>query len=222
MLANWKQNFYGWNAADFGWGADRIQNILWRIQNGELDGVNPKVIVILAGTNNVGNRPGGDGKVADILNGFDAMIATCREKAPAAKILLTAIFPRNDNPAVLPEIGRINDGLAKLADGKSIYFVNVNDKLADANGRLLGEMTVDGLHPTAKGYQVWADGLQPILTELLGPRAETDHAPPATGDPSISPRRRGIETTKASGSIICVSKSALFCSMETPLGARHG
>ncbi len=124
---------YGWNAADFGWGADRLQNILWRIQNGELDGVNPKVIVILAGTNNVGNRPGSDEKIADILKGFDALIATCREKAPSARIILTAIFPRNDNPAVLPEIRRINDQLAKLADGQTIFYINVNDKLADAN-----------------------------------------------------------------------------------------
>src|SRR5277367_885759 len=69
LLANWKQNFFGWNAADFGWGADTIQNILWRLDNGELDGVNPKVIVLLAGTNNVGNTVprGGDAeKVADI------------------------------------------------------------------------------------------------------------------------------------------------------------
>jgi lysophospholipase L1-like esterase len=184
MMANWKQNFYGWNAADFGWGADRLQNILWRIQNGELDGVNPKVIIILAGTNNVGNHPGTDAQVADILKGFDALIATCREKAPSAKIILTAVFPRNDNPAVLPEIRRINDELAKLADGNTIYFVNVSDKLADANGKLLAGMTVDGLHPTVQGYQIWADGLRPILTQLLGPRAPTDHAPPPTGDPS--------------------------------------
>jgi lysophospholipase L1-like esterase len=184
MLANWKQNFYGWNAADFGWGADRLQNILWRIQNGELDGVNPKVIVILAGTNNVGNRLGGDKKVADILKGFDALIATCREKAPSARIILTAIFPRNDNPAVLPEIRRINDELAKSADGKMIFYLNVNDKLADANGKLFDGMTVDRLHPTVKGYQIWADGLRPILTQLLGRPAQTDHAPPPTGDPS--------------------------------------
>ena len=56
LLENWKQNFFGWNAADFGWGADRVENILWRLENGELDGVNPRVIVLLAGTNNVGNR----------------------------------------------------------------------------------------------------------------------------------------------------------------------
>ena len=57
LLANWKENFFGWNAGDFGWGADTTQNILWRLNNGELDGVNPKVIVLLAGTNNVGNGP---------------------------------------------------------------------------------------------------------------------------------------------------------------------
>ena len=86
MLANWKQNFFGWNAANFGWGADRIQNILWRIQNGELEGVKPKVIVILAGTNNVGNQPAdadkAGAKIADIVNGMRTLIDTCREKAP--------------------------------------------------------------------------------------------------------------------------------------------
>jgi lysophospholipase L1-like esterase len=185
-LENWKQNFYGWNAGNFGWGADGIQNMLWRIQNGELEGVHPKVIVILGGTNNVGNKPGNEEKVADILAGSKALIDTCREKAPGAKIILTAIFPRNDNLAVLPEIQKINDGLSKLADGKTIYYVNVNDKLAGPDGVLFDGMTIDKLHLSPKGYQVWADGLRPLLTELLGPRAQTDHAPPATGDPSVA------------------------------------
>ena len=185
-LENWKQNFYGWNAGNFGWGADGIQNILWRIENGELDGVHPKVIVILAGTNNIGNSPGGEEKVADILAGFRALIDTCREKAPEAKLVLTAIFPRNDNLAVLPEIQKVNEGLSQLADGKTIYYLNVNDKLANADGVLFDGMTIDKLHPTVKGYQVWADGLRPLLTELLGPRAATDHAPPPTGDPSVA------------------------------------
>jgi lysophospholipase L1-like esterase len=188
LLANWRQNFHGWNAGNFGWGGDRIQNILWRVENGELQGVNPKVIVIQAGTNNIGTRPGGDAKVRDILKGFDALIAACRQKAPDAKIVLIAIFPRNDNLAVLPEIRQINEALAKRADGQSILYLNVNDKLADENGRLFEAMTVDGLHLSVKGYQVWADGLHPILTKLLGPRAETDHAPPPTGDPSVTNR----------------------------------
>lgn len=191
MLANWKQNFYGWNAGNFGWGADSIQNILWRVQNGELDGVHPKVIVILAGTNNIGNRPAStpqaaDEKVADIVKGIGALIATCHEKAPKAKIILTAIFPRNDNPAVLTEIRRVNEGIRKLADGKTIFYLNVNDKLANPEGILFDGMTIDKLHLSVQGYQVWADGLRPLLTKFLGPKASTDHAPPPTGDPSAT------------------------------------
>ena len=188
FLANWKSNFFGWNAADFGWGADRVEHMLWRVENGELDGVNPKVIVILAGTNNVGREPGGDEKVADITRGLRALVALCQRKAPNATIIVTGIFPRADNPATVTEINReirrINDGLAGLADGKRVRYVNVNDQLTDRDGRLLDGMMVDALHPTVRGYQIWADALKPILTELLGPPASVDHAPPPTGDPS--------------------------------------
>jgi lysophospholipase L1-like esterase len=196
LLANWKENFFGWNAADFGWGADRTENILWRLENGELDGVNPKVIVILAGTNNVGGNPGEAGKVAEITRGLAGIVHTCRQKAPAATIILTAIFPRNDNMAVMPEIDAINANLARLADGRNVRFLNVNDKLADKDGRLLDGMmnARDKLHPTLQGYQVWADALKPILRELLGPPASTDHAPLPTGDPSAAGRGRGART----------------------------
>jgi lysophospholipase L1-like esterase len=186
FLENWKQNFFGWNAADFGWGADTTQNILWRLENGELDGVNPKVIVILAGTNNVGRQPPDDAKIADITRGLKAIVDRCREKAPAATIILTAIFPRNDNIAVMPGINRINENIARFADGKKVRFLNVNDRLADKDGLLFDGMMGDRLHPTLKGYQVWAEGLKPILTELLGPPAATDQAPPPTGDPSAA------------------------------------
>jgi len=188
LLANWTQNFFGWNAADFGWGADRIQNILWRLDNGELDGVNPKVIVLLAGTNNVGNTvpAGGDeSKVSDIAKGIRAVLDVMRAKAPAATIILTGIFPRNDNIAVMPTIDAINRSLSGFADGKTVRYLDINNKLADRNGKLFdGMMNADKLHPAIKGYQVWADALKPIFTELLGPRATADYAPPATGDPS--------------------------------------
>jgi lysophospholipase L1-like esterase len=184
-LANWNTNFFGWNAADFGWGADQIQNILWRLENGELDGVNPKIIVLLAGINNVGAWPGDNAKVEDITRGIKAVLNVCQQKAPSATIILTAIFPRNDNMAVVPEINKINENLAQLADGKKIRFLNVNDKLADKDGKQFdGMMNADKLHPALKGYQVWADGLKPIFTELLGLPAKADHAPPPTGDPS--------------------------------------
>jgi lysophospholipase L1-like esterase len=191
LLANWKQNFFGWNAGDFGWGADQTQNILWRLQNGELDEVNPKVVVLLAGTNNLGGRSAqGDleAKADDITRGLQAIVQVVRAKAPAATILVMGIFPRNDNMALMPVIDRINTNLSKFADGRQVRYLNINDKLAGPDGRLLDGMmnANDKLHPNVKGYQVWADALQPVLTELLGPRAAVDHAPPPTGDPSAA------------------------------------
>ena len=189
FLANWKHNFFGWNAANFGWGADSVQNILWRLKNGELDGVHPKIIVLLAGTNNVGNpfpAVGTDEKAADITKGIRAVLDIMREKAPGAIIVLMGIFPRNDNMALMPLIDKINTNLAALADGSKIRYLNINDKLADKDGRLFDGMAhpVDKLHLALKGYQVWADALKPIFNELLGPPAAEDNAPSPTGDPS--------------------------------------
>ena len=191
LLANWRQNLFGWNAADFGWGGDRTQNILWRLENGELDGVNPKVVVLLAGTNNVSDlaAPGGVGeRAADATRGVQAIVHAIQEKAPAATIVVMGIFPRNDNMAFMPIIDKINLNLSKLADGQKIRYLNINGKLADRDGRLFDGMmnAEDKLHPIVRGYQVWADALKPVLTELLGPPAAVDHAPPATGDPSAA------------------------------------
>ena len=194
LLANWKQNFFGWNAADFGWGADRTQNILWRLENGELDGVNPKIVVLLAGTNNVGDltSPGeAPAKAEDIMRGLQAIVHVIQEKAPATTIILTGIFPRNDPSdkiAFMPLIGRINSNLSALADGQKIRYLNINDRLASSEGKLFdGMMNEDKLHPTVKAYQMWAEALKPVLTSLLGPPAVVDHAPAPTGDPA-SPR----------------------------------
>jgi lysophospholipase L1-like esterase len=185
---NWRQNFFGWNAANFGWGGDTTQNILWRLENGELDNVNPKIIVLLAGTNNVGKQSptaDPDPRVEDIPKGIKAILDLCRQKAPGAKIILMGIFPRNDNSEVLPIIEKINKKISKFANGKKIRFVNVTRKLADKNGKLIEGMTVpDGLHLDLKGYQVWADELKPIFKKLLGSPAKEDFAPPPTGDPS--------------------------------------
>ncbi len=106
--------------------------------------------------------------------------------APAATIIATAIFPRNDSMAAMPIIDGVNANLAKMADGKKLRYLNINSKLADADGKLFDGVlnASDKLHPTLKGYQIWADALKPIFTELLGPPAKEDHAPPPTGDPS--------------------------------------
>jgi cephalosporin-C deacetylase len=188
FLANWNQNFFGWNAADFGWGGDTIQNILWRLNNGELDDVNPKIIVLLAGTNNVGHAtPQGDddARITSVTEGIRAILNVCQSKAPGASIVLMGITPRNDNMAVMPTIDRINENIAKLADGRKIRYLNINNKLADKDGKLFDDMTgPDKLHLAIKGYQIWADALKPIFTDLLGPQAKVDTAPPPTGDPS--------------------------------------
>ena len=191
LLANWKQNFFGWNAADFGWGADRTQNILWRLENDELEGVNPKVVVLLAGTNNVGNpsvRGDAEARADDVTRGLQAIVRAIQTKAPAATIVVMGIFPRNDNMALMPLIDRINGNMSRFADGRKVRYLNINDKLAGGDGRLLGGMmdAKDKLHPTVMAYQVWADALKPLLTELLGPRDAVDHAPPPTGDPGAS------------------------------------
>jgi len=190
LLANWNANFFGWNAANFGWGADRTEHILWRLEHGELDGVNPKVIVLLAGTNNVGTEPRDERAIEEISRGVKKIVDICRRKAPGASIVLTAIFPRNDNMAVVPTIDRINMKLAGFADGKHVRFLTINNRLADSEGRVFdGVLNArDKLHPTLEGYQIWADALKPIFRELLGPPATTDLAPPPTGDPRAARR----------------------------------
>jgi cephalosporin-C deacetylase len=187
LLAHWRQNFHGWNAANFGWGADKTQHMLWRLKNGELDGVHPKVVVLMAGTNNVGrDSPLGDteARAAEVARGVAAVVREIRQRAPKAMLIVTGITPRNDNLAVNAIINRANSAIEKLADGKSIRYININEQLAFPDGLLREGMSHDGLHFTVKAYQVWADALKPILTGILGPPAAEDRAPPPTGDPS--------------------------------------
>lgn len=187
LLAHWTTNFYGWNAANFGWGADKIENILWRLENGELEGVHPKVIVVLAGTNDVGTAPGDEAKAARIAAGIKSIIDACHLRAPHATVIAMALFPRNDKLELLPLIREVNRRVALWADGKSIRFLDINPKLADEKGIFFeGMANPDQLHPTIQAYQAWADALRPILMEILGPPAPIDRAPPPTGDPSVS------------------------------------
>ncbi len=189
LLRNWNENFKGWNAADFGWGADKTQNMLWRLQQGELDGVHPKVIVLLAGTNNIGNvSPTDDteARAAETVRGVAALLKELRTRAPKATIVLMGITPRADNIQVMPIIDAANRGIARLADGRGIRYLNINARLTDDHGVLLPGMTIDGLHLTAKAYQRWADALKPILVERLGPKGQDDQAPPPSGDPSAT------------------------------------
>jgi cephalosporin-C deacetylase len=189
LYANWKTNFWGWNAANFAWGGDQTQHMLWRLRHGELDGVNPRIVVLMAGTNNVGRAtPLGDAgaRAEQVARGVSAVVREIRQRAPAATIVITGITPREDNLAVMPVINEANRQIARLADGRSIRYININDELAFADGHLHDGMSQDGLHLTPQAYQVWADALKPIFTEILGPPAREDRAPPPTGDPSAA------------------------------------
>jgi lysophospholipase L1-like esterase len=172
FLANWKQNFHGWNAANFGWGADRTQNILWRLEHGELDNVNPKVVVLQAGTNNLPNG----GQAEDIAKGLEAIVQTIQTKAPNATIILTGLFPRFDIDAS-SAIQQINSRLSTL---KSVRYLDLTDQLKKP-----GMLNPDKLHLALPGYQAWADALKPLLREILGPPAAEDQAPPPTGNPGL-------------------------------------
>jgi lysophospholipase L1-like esterase len=166
---------------------------LWRIVDGEADGVNPKVVVVLAGTNNIGAIPAQRRSAAqapEIASGVEAVVRSMQAKAPAAEVLLMGVFPRNDGGAATLELVQaINARLEKFAGGaERVRYLDINAKLANDRGLLDERFSDDGLHLNARGYEVWADALTPVLTELLGVRAKEDSAPPPTGDPRAAGR----------------------------------
>ncbi|HEU4617885.1 MAG TPA: GDSL-type esterase/lipase family protein [Gammaproteobacteria bacterium] len=184
LLASFKRSFFGWNAADFAWGGDRTQNILWRLDHGELPRVAPKVFVVQAGTNNLGDFDSAEERVAAVAAGIEAIVERCRRYTPDALVVLTAVFPRRDKPELNASIAAINEKLAAYADGEHVRYLSINDRLVDSRGQLREELSKDGLHPSLAAYQIWADALRPILTERLGPPADRDAAPAPTGDPA--------------------------------------
>jgi lysophospholipase L1-like esterase len=184
LLAHFNEAFFGWNAANFGWGGDRTENILWRLDNGELARVQPKVFVVQAGTNNLGDFESADERSAAVAAGVEAIVARCRQQAADALVVVTGLFPRRDRPELNASIAAINTRLAAHADGRTVRYVDINDPLVDSRGVLREEMSDDGLHLTLAAYRVWAGALQPILAERLGPRSDRDLAPPPTGNPA--------------------------------------
>ena len=163
----WPQAFGKYHPANFGIGGDRTQHVLWRIENGELEGIKPKAFVIMIGTNNTGGDP-----VEEIAKGVTKIVETCRAKQPQAKILLLAIFPRGSKPdgklgAAYEKIKQINAIICKLADGKHVFFLDIGKKFVPGEGPIDKEIMPDFLHLTAKGYQIWADAIGPKLAELM-------------------------------------------------------
>jgi lysophospholipase L1-like esterase len=154
------------NPADFGVSGERTEDVLWRLTNGELDNIHPKVVVMMIGTNNL---PAGD-KAEWIAAGVSKLVETIREKLPDSKILLLAIFPRNnpkDKPDFMDRIVAANAIIAKLDDGQHVFYLDIGAKFLGADGTVPVEIMKDGLHPTAAGYQIWYDAMEAKLEELM-------------------------------------------------------
>lgn len=187
LLAHWKKSFHGWNAATFAWGGDNTHHMLWRMQNGELDVVSPKVICLQAGANNLPWRgPANQSHVIDVVEGIQAIIGEFRVRLPDVPIVLTAMFPRDQNPALVDVIDDINQDLQTISQAdEQIHWININDKLLDSEGKLLRAVSSDGIHLEEAGYETWAAALRPVLTQILGPPSQADKAPPPTGNPGL-------------------------------------
>jgi len=161
----WEKFYASRHAANFGIGGDRTQHVLWRIEHGELDGIDPKVIVLMIGTNN-SNTDSAD----QISEGVEKIVGEMREKCPKSKILLLAIFPRGKpdaKPQQMETINKVNERIAKLDDGKTVTFLNINKAFLGEDGKLHADVMPDFLHPNEHGYQLWADAMEPTLDKML-------------------------------------------------------
>jgi lysophospholipase L1-like esterase len=163
--ASWKNYIAPLNAYNLGIPSDMIENILWRLSNGELNRIHPKVIVLMTGTNNLWRDT-----PQDIVKGVSAITDVIAKDTPDAKVLLVGVLPRNDRearPGFPSKIDQLNAALAKLADGKRVRYFYFGDKFLDQNGNLAKGFLADGLDPTPRGYQVWAEQIRPVLDEML-------------------------------------------------------
>jgi lysophospholipase L1-like esterase len=188
FLAHWRSRFSGWNAGNFGWGGDTLANILWRIRHGELEEVDPKVIVLMGGTNDVGAAPDDPTTPGRVWAGLRAVLRECRTQAPKARIILMGILPRADSMAAADAVRRVNSAMPELAQDFEAHFVDLTGALCNEAGEIRpGMLDPDLLHAALPVYEAWADAIEPILLAALGPPAEVDLAPPPTADPRLGP-----------------------------------
>jgi lysophospholipase L1-like esterase len=163
----WEANFAPLKPANFAIAGDTTQGVLWRMQNGELEGFKAKLIVLMLGTNNTASNP-----VGQIIDGDRLIVEEFKKQQPQAKILVLGIFPRNNardprqTPILNATIKAINIGLSQLADNKQVFYMDIGDKFL-VDGVVPVDIMADGLHPTAKGYQIWADAILPTVKRLM-------------------------------------------------------
>jgi beta-glucosidase len=160
------EKFAPYQPADFGISGEHTEHTLWHITAGALDGIDPKAVVIMIGTNNIGHN---NTELPEwTAAGVKKIVDTVEEKLPKAKILLLAVFPRDGKASPMrKKVEAINEIIKTYADGSKVTFLDVGPKLVDDKGEIPKDIMKDGLHPTEKGYQIWYDAMWPTLGPLL-------------------------------------------------------
>ncbi|HEV2694074.1 MAG TPA: GDSL-type esterase/lipase family protein [Verrucomicrobiae bacterium] len=166
----WKEYYGNRKVINFGVSGDRTEHVLWRFEQGQLDGVKAKVAVVMIGTNNSGkNKDGTDAySDSDILDGVTAIVQQIRARQPDTKILLLGIFPRG--ATFMPQRGRlleVNQALSRLDDGQHIFYLDFGAQFIGNDGSISKSIMPDSLHPNEAGYKIWASAMEPKLKELL-------------------------------------------------------
>ncbi|MAS96776.1 MAG: GDSL family lipase [Verrucomicrobiales bacterium] len=174
----WEKYWAPLGAANFGIGGDRTEHILWRLENGNYDGLKPKLTVLMIGTNNTGHEGremsehGGavySSTAEETADGVAEIISVLQEKQPQMKILLLAIFPRGATPEdpKRQKNEKINAMIENLADGEKVVFMDVNDVFLEEDGTLSKEIMPDLLHPNTHGYELWAEAIEGKVKEMM-------------------------------------------------------
>lgn len=158
--------FGHWRTLNLGFGGDRTENVLWRLQHGAVDAIDPELVVLMIGTNNTGHR---QDEPAQVAEGVDRILQELQARLPESKILLLAIFPRSATADELPRRNNtlINARLRNFADGERVFFRDLNSIFLDKHGNLSDQVMPDLLHPNAHGYTLLAHELAPLIDRLL-------------------------------------------------------
>ena len=162
----WDKYYAPRKAVNMGFSGDRTQHVLWRLDHGHLEGISPKLAVLMIGTN---NSNGDDNTTEEIADGIIAICKKIRTQCPKTKILILAIFPRGPEPSAQREKNAKASLLAsKIAEGKMIHYLDINDKFLTKDGFLSMKIMPDYLHPNETGYKIWAEAIEPKVAKLMG------------------------------------------------------
>ncbi|HEY2760400.1 MAG TPA: platelet-activating factor acetylhydrolase IB subunit [Pirellulales bacterium] len=160
----WSKYYGHRKAMNMGIGGDRTQHVLWRMDHGNIDGINPKLAVLMIGTNNAHSN-----NAEEIAAGIKAILDRLQDKLPQTKVLLLGIFPRgeHDNPERQIVI-KASELASKFADNKRVFYLDIGSKFLEPDGSISKEIMPDFTHPSEKGYEIWAEAIEPKVAELLG------------------------------------------------------